>query len=274
MEKTLFIFILCVSSAVAQKNSVATNSSTCIPVASVCNPVTLDTATAALGIGITFVGLKQIQNTSDSWSPILEDFTCTDSASLNMSVAYAFEVHTGLVFEEMVTAWIDFSNDGAFTEQEIVFHDSGKVHMHSGSVTIPSGTLNTFTPIRMRVGSDYSEWPTLNACGDLLYGHYEDYRIFYGVNIGIAENEHKIFSSIYPNPMQTSARIKFSGNNNFTSDEMQLCIYNCFGVLVSQEKINGGTGVFIERKMLSGGLYFYEVTNSKAEKSIGKFIVE
>jgi len=274
MKKIFYLFILCTSAALAQKNSVETKSITCIPVASVCNPVTIDTSMTSLGIGITYVGLHQIQNPSASHSHTLEEFTCTDSASLNIGQAYAFEVHTGLGYEEGVTAWIDFSNDGAFNEQEIVYHDSGKVYMHTGFITIPSGTLNTFTPIRMRVGSDYSGNPGLNACGDALYGHYEDYKIYYGVNIGIGDIEESLVTSVYPNPMHSTAKIAFAASNRFTTDDLQLCIYNCFGVLVLKEKISGSNEIIIERGTLSNGLYYYELTNTKEATSTGKFIVE
>ena len=274
MKKIFYFFILCISSAVAQKNSVETSSITCIPVASVCNPVTIDTTMSSLGIGITFVGLNQIQNPSASHSPTLEEFTCTDSTNLNIAQPYAFEVHTGLTYEETVTAWIDFSNDGAFNEQEIVFHDSGNIYMHTGFITIPTGTLNTFTPIRMRVGSDYAGLPSMNACDDLLYGHYEDYKIYYGVNIGVNDFEDGIITTVYPNPLHSTARITFSGNRKFSAGDLRLRIYNCFGALVSDENTSGSNQIIIERKSLPNGLYFYEVTSTKAEKSTGRFVVE
>jgi len=263
MKKLLYVFGLFTSVCSAQ----------CIPVPAVCYPVTLDTI-INLGIGITFVSLNQIQNPSVGHSSTLQDFTCTDSTSLNMAQPYAFEVHTGLDYEETVTAWIDFNNDGAFNQQEIVFHDTGNGYMHTGFITIAAGTLNSFTPIRMRVGSDYTGLPSLNACDDILYGHYEDYKIFYGVNIGVDENELQFISSIYPNPLHASATIDCSRNKRFRNTSMQLHIYNSFGDLVSQKEIPVESEVTIDGTALSNGLYFYELSNSRAEKSTGKFVVE
>jgi hypothetical protein len=271
MKKILYFFILCSSSVIAQKNSVATNSVTCIPVASVCNPATQDSATSAgLGIGISFVGLHQIQNTSTVTSETLQEFTCTDSTSLNIAQAYAFEVHTGLTYEESVTAWIDFSNDGAFESQEIVFHDSAKVYMHTGFITIPTGVLNTFTPIRMRVGSDYSGNPGLNGCDDPLYGQYEDYKIFYGVNIGIDEPKNKIHVTLIPNPFHESAELTISGYEHIKGMEMK--IFNSFGQLIRTQFITGTSA--IHRRNMPEGLYYYSISENGEIKSSGKFIVE
>lgn len=266
-----FCFYFITVSAQTEKFS----STTCIPVPSVCNPVTQDSMTAgSLGIGITFVGLNQIHNPSASHSGTLEEFTCTDSTSLNIAQPYAFEVHTGHDYEESVTAWIDFSNDGAFTSQEIVFHDSAEVYMHTGYITIPNGVLNTFTPIRMRVGSEYAGNPGLDACSDPLYGHYEDYKIFYGVNIGVTEIEQPLISTVYPNPVLSSSKITFGNDNTFINSELHLSIYNCFGQLVSEKEIPTDTEITIERGNFSNGLYFFELNNAHAEKIAGKFLVE
>jgi hypothetical protein len=273
MKKIFYFFLLCTSVSVAQKNSLRTNSIACLPVAAVCNPTTLDSATSAgLGIGITFVGLNQIQNTSTGQSTTLEEYTCTDSTSLNIAQAYAFEVHTGLVYEETVTAWIDFSNDGAFVPQEIVFHDSAQLYMHTGFVTIPSGAINTFTPIRMRVGSDYTGNPGLNACANPLYGQYEDYKIYYGVNISVDEPENKIQLTLYPNPIHESATLVISGNEGMK--EMELNIYNSFGQLIRADFFDNSSIVKIERRNLPVGFYFYSVGGKGEIKASGKFIVD
>jgi hypothetical protein len=273
MKKILYFLILCTSVSIAQKNSDETNSVSCIPVASVCNPVTLDSSQAAeSGIGITFVGLHQIQTISAAQSSTLQDFTCTDSTSLNIAQAYSFEVHTGVVYEESVMAWIDFSNDGVFDASEIVFHDSAVIHIHIGSITIPQGTLNTFTPIRMRVRSDIASVPDPTACNDLMYGHFEDYKIYYGVNIGVDEPGNKIQLSLNPNPFHESAMLVISGNESMKVREVN--IYNSFGQIIRTEFISGGSSLKIERRDMPVGLYFYTVTGKGEIKASGKFIVE
>jgi len=241
----------------------------CIPVPAVCSPIGLNGG----GIGITYVGLSQIQNSSSNSPGPLQDFTCTDSAYLDVNVPYLFQVTTGQTYEENVTAWIDFSNDGNFDPSEIVFHDSAVVFTHVGYITIPSGILNSFTPIRMRVGSDYSGG-VLTGCNNAQYGGYEDYKIFYGLNIGIDEEENKMSAVVSPNPITESALLMFEGNGLKNLKDLQLKIYNSFGQLLSTQTIDGSLPVTISKEVIGAGIFFYQVTGKGLEKIAGKFIVE
>ena len=270
--KAIIIFSLAICIALSVSAQTEKFSSVdCIPVPAVCYPLPLDTP--MLGIGISYVSFGQIQNTSGQTSFVFENYTCTDFTLLNTGTSYTFQVTTGQTYEESVTAWIDFDNDGDFAVAEIVFHDSAVVYTHQGTITIPTGIQNQNMPIRMRVGSDASG-PQLTGCNQPVYGEYEDYKVYYGLNISVAENDQHLYSSVFPNPMQSSARIEFNGNKSFLTSKMELCIYNCIGGVVSRKEVLPDIEVTIERGTLAKGLYFFELRNSLAEKTSGKFMIE
>ena len=243
--------------------------SLCGPIPAVCNPTTI---AGGLGIGIFFVSLNQINNYSNS-PPLLEDFTCSDSTWLVPGVAYPFEVHTGTVYEETLKAWIDFSNDGDFDSTELVYQDSALVYLHYGFITVPLNAVHTFTPIRMRIGSDYSG-NFLNGCNDAYYGQYEDYTIYYGAGIGINTTVQNSPLAITPNPFHTTAHLEI-GNEKSETGSFQLKIFNSLGALVRVEKIENVNTYVLHREALPVGLYYYSVlTNSQNRLAAGRFIIE
>lgn len=281
LMKNIFFFFLALVSASANagnpSDGIIRASSSCGPIPAVCYPATIS---GGLGIGIYFVSLNQISNTSSN-PPMLEDFTCTDSTWLVPGIAYNFEMHTGNVYEESSTVWIDFSNDGDFDPSEIVYHDSALIYMHQGLITVPTNAIHTFTPIRLRIGSE-SSGNLLTGCNDAYYGQYEDYTIYYGMGIGINGPDKICPVSIAPNPFHTSACLKIGSAGAIgtygTKMELKNCslkIYNSIGLLVREEVIESLSSFQLRRNSLSEGLYFYELTSSGSGLiGRGKFVVE
>ena len=244
-------------------------SSFCGPIPAVCYPTTIS---GGLGIGIYFVSLNQINNSSSN-PPMLEDFTCTDSTWLVPGVAYNFEMHTGTVYEESARAWIDFSNDGNFDPSEIVYEDSALIYLHQGTITVPVNAVNTFTPIRMRIGSDYSG-NYLNGCNDAYYGQYEDYTIYYGAGIGIDKFENETHLKCSPNPFHSICRIEIS-NPKKEVGNYKLKIFNVCGALIRIDGFENINPCIIDRQTLNNGLYFFELaTGNNDVIGRGKFVIE
>ncbi|MFI5220540.1 MAG: PKD domain-containing protein, partial [Bacteroidia bacterium] len=143
------------------------------PIAASCTPVT--TGYCCL-MGITQVEFNTINNISANGSVGYENFTCTGNTNVIAGQTYLLKVTTGPTYMENVRAWIDYNNDGVFnigTEQ--VFTSTALVN-HQANVTIPlAATFNT--PLRMRVGSDYSVNAPPAPCNNVQYGQFEDYTI-------------------------------------------------------------------------------------------------
>jgi hypothetical protein len=271
MKNLLVILSALISTATyAGKPSLTTHetSSLCGPIPAVCYPTTIS---GGFGIGIYFVSLNLISNSSSN-PPMFEDFTCTDSTWLTPGVAYPFEVHTGTVYEETLKAWIDFSNDGNFDPTELVYQDSAMLYMHQGLITVPVNAIHTFTPIRMRIGSE-APGNVLNGCNDAYYGQYEDYTIYYGIGIGVNDQEKSSRTTIFPNPFHSSARIIPGFHSK--CKKLTFKIYNGLGALARDERIINSPSLIIERGSLPDGLYFYELIADNSEiLSRGKFIIE
>ena len=80
----------------------------------------------------------------------------------------------GYYNEQAVKAWIDFNNNGVFTEDEVIFKtDSTVISAQTCTFKIAETIAEQTT--RMRIQSRYYKDAT--DCGDIGYGETEDYRI-------------------------------------------------------------------------------------------------
>ena len=144
------------------------------PLAASCAPLT---TAYCCGIGITQIMFNTINNSSLDGIAGYEDFSCVNFTSLTAGQSYPISVTTGASYSENVNAWIDFNNDGYFDSiTEVVFVSSNVTAYHSGYVFIPTtAVLNT--PLRMRIGDDYSGNYPPSPCVDAMYGQFEDYTV-------------------------------------------------------------------------------------------------
>ncbi|MBL4577219.1 MAG: PKD domain-containing protein, partial [Flavobacteriales bacterium] len=143
------------------------------PIAPSCTPITFG---HCCQMGIYNVQFSSINNNSGNGSLSYEDFSCGAVTNLTMNLSYAISVETGPTFEENVAVWIDYNNDGIFGGGEQVFTSLQVLGVHTGTVTIPGNPVAN-TSLRMRVGSDWYQNPTLLPCVDVQYGQFEDYTV-------------------------------------------------------------------------------------------------
>ncbi|WAC01137.1 GEVED domain-containing protein [Lacinutrix neustonica] len=100
------------------------------------------------------------------------------STDLNKGSAYTITVTptwTGTKYNEGYAAWIDYNNDGDFTDagEQIFSKSASQTSPVSGSFTVPSGTANGNK--RLRVSMKYNGIPT--SCETFSYGEVEDYTV-------------------------------------------------------------------------------------------------
>ncbi len=235
------------------------------PAAAACLPQTTDPGTAsALGIGITNFTLGHINNPSTNSSSGYQNFTCTDTTTLNPGDFYMWTATTGQTYEETVKAYIDFNNDGAFDSiAELVFEDSAVVHTHSGLTVQMPLTAVRGVALRMRVESEYSGNPEPNGCVDLLYGQCEDYTVF--MDTSYIVNHINTFASnipmtVYPNPFNKNATIEYYLN---TSHNVSVEVFNLVGEKIQQyaaaENQSAGKHTYIFSRD-TPGVYFVKLT--------------
>ena len=106
-----------------------------------------------------------------------KDFTNLPSANLYVGENYELNLtpgYKGSAYNEYWSVWIDFNQDGSFTEDELAF-DAGAV-----SKQVVTGTINipltaTLGKTRMRVSMKYNG--AADACEVFGYGEVEDYTV-------------------------------------------------------------------------------------------------
>ncbi|MES2388413.1 MAG: GEVED domain-containing protein [Bacteroidota bacterium] len=105
-------------------------------------------------------------------------FSCLSSEFV-AGYAYPISITTYQQQQDNIAVYIDFNNNGDFTDAERVFTSSRAFGTRTGSVFIPaSAVLNT--PLRMRVSEDTRNTIPV-ACGS-LFGQAEDYPVIFRVN--------------------------------------------------------------------------------------------
>ncbi len=124
---------------------------------------------------ISRVQINTIDNTSGA--QFYSDFS-TISTDLSEGQNYSITVTptwTGTVYPEGYAVWIDYNNNGDFTDAgELVWSKSPATDTNNtGAFTVPTGTA--LTSVRMRVSMKYNDIPT--SCETFTYGEVEDYSI-------------------------------------------------------------------------------------------------
>ncbi|OBX20920.1 hypothetical protein BAA08_14660 [Bizionia sp. APA-3] len=124
---------------------------------------------------ISRVQLGTINKASGAQS--YSDFTAT-STNLTKAESYTITVTptwTGTSYNEGYAVWIDYNQDGDFTDsgEQVWSRAASKTSPVSGSFTIP--TSATIGETRMRVAMKYNAIPT--SCETFSYGEVEDYTV-------------------------------------------------------------------------------------------------
>lgn len=206
--------------------------------------------------GITNVSLNTLNNTTLGATEGYEDFTCRQIHLLKKGTTYAFNIKT-IDIDNYVKAWIDYNNDGIFTQNEEIAHfDSGYDHYES-SVTTPLSRVVTNRPLRLRVASDYKKIYT--PCQNLTLGQAEDYAVMFLDSTWIDTIATPIEAiNVYPNPFKDEFFIELPQDEFQNGFEIQ--ISNVLGQMVYQKTYPASTERnFVIPAMFSRGLYQFTI---------------
>ena len=146
------------------------------PLLAICTPDTAQNVGFGANAGIYNVILNTINHSSGGDIEGYQDYSCTQQTTLFEATPYAISVTTGDNFEENVKIWVDLNNDGTFQISEELFLSENIVGTHTGTITIPNGTVKN-TILRMRVSADYNGSPMPTACSTPEYSQVEDYGV-------------------------------------------------------------------------------------------------
>ncbi len=153
-------------------NYITINTTGGAPIPASCNPQTLS---PSAGFGISNVQFGSINNSSGDGTNGLEDFTC-NSATVLTGVSYPISVTTDTPQPHNVRVWIDYNNDGSFSNSsELILSEDASL-ISQGNVFITAAVILN-TPLRMRVMADWYLQAAPDGCSDVQNGQAEDYTI-------------------------------------------------------------------------------------------------
>lgn len=202
------------------------------------------------------VRLGSIDNTSGA-NGGYADFT-SQSTTVAKGGSYTITINpawSGTTYSEAYNVWIDWNQDGDFSDSgEAVYTRSRTtVNSISGTIAVPESALSGNT--RMRITMKYNA--NASSCETFSYGEVEDYTI----NVsGTARTDKSNFAvqdvTIFPNPAQTQAVVRF---NTEQATDVTISTYDAVGRQLNYKtvtEIKGTHDETLELSNLKSGIYY------------------
>jgi PKD repeat protein len=200
--------------------------------------------------------------TKTSGSSLYSDFTAqqiaiTPGSKVTFSLATSF---SGKTRKEFWRIWIDYNNDGDFTDAgETVYSGTGPKGSISSSVVIASSASGQ---ARMRVSMKYGAYPS--PCEKFNYGETEDYMLNFSLDAMPAlmnMSSHKGLT-IYPNPTTDFVTVVTGSENS------EAYIYELNGRLLRNLIINNQEvidlqdlpkGIYVMKVLINSSTYYGKI---------------
>ena len=183
---------------------------------------------------------------------------------------------TGTLYNEAVSAWIDFNQNGTFEASENILETaSSQINPVSNTFTVPAIPLSQLGNTRMRVILKY-----YNSLGEIAdnpcengysYGETEDYTVnIIDPSLGL-ENPSLDNTLVYPNPFDNSLVLKLP--TNFIIEDIKVTMYDVRGRETKTSKNYTNNSITITGlNNLSLGTYFLKIVGNTGETIIKKVI--
>jgi GEVED domain/Secretion system C-terminal sorting domain len=216
---------------------------------------------------ITVVSIADINNNSDVNSVLeYEDFTSiTGNVTQGEMYTTIFEGFTGGDYTDYFTAFIDWNQDGDFSDTSERY-ELGSITNSSGIDGIQA-TATLLVPIdallgttTLRIMKTYDSY-NLSYCdgGNTVFGQAEDYKLLVGPNLTSKSTENSKLT-YYPNPIKNELHIL----NNSEIDSIE--IYNLLGQKIIVKNLNSKSAI-INLYDIKSGTYLAKVSSKKAIKT-------
>ncbi|TYB70865.1 MULTISPECIES: M14 family zinc carboxypeptidase [Bizionia] len=232
-----------------------------------------------------FIGIVTINGTSNntvnSTTSGYSDFTGTnvfgDLDILTNATGNTISVTkewSGANYNDAVTAWIDFNQNGTFETSERIFRSSSSTNNPvSGTFDVPNDAALGNT--RMRVLLKYYSGAGNNAdnpCESFNYGEVEDYTLNITNSTLNVDSFNANTIRVFPNPFNNSVNIKLMDSN-----PVDISVFDISGRIVS--KLNEANPVnqtitLDNLNKLSAGTYFIQIQNKAGDKTVVKRIIK
>ncbi|EDM45423.1 Regulatory P domain of the subtilisin-like proprotein convertases and other protease [unidentified eubacterium SCB49] len=212
---------------------------------------------------ISRVQLNTIDNASGA--QFYSDFTgiSTDLASGDSYTVTVTPTWTGTVYSEGYAVWIDYNNDGDFTDSgELVWSKAASTNTpNSGTFTVPVGASSGQT--RMRVSMKYNGIPT--SCESFTYGEVEDYTVNISAQTADTQAPSNPTNLTASNITDTSVTL----NWNASSDNVGVTEYDVYQNNTMLGTVTGTTANVTG--LTSATTYSYNVTAKDAAGNVSGY---
>ena len=218
--------------------------------------------------GLEWIGNVTVGMLNNTTSTELNGYGDYTSISVDLQRGQTYNVsfspdYTGFSFTEYFRVWIDFDQNGTFSNAERVFNGAqGTTNAATGTIEIPlTAELGS---ARMRVTmADGNGFPN-NSCDILPYGEVEDYCVNIleedSVNSGISELNGFFGMEVFPVPTADILNVRILDNNNAVNN---ISVMDASGRLVSTIASNGQNAQRLDVSSLSQGIYVIELRNNQ-----------
>lgn len=194
------------------------------------------------------------------------DIAANSATSLQVTYANGF----GQSDKMKAKVWIDYNNNGAFEDGELVVNNTSAVLASGAEITLtnnitpPAGAVKN-TYLRMRVIVDAATYsgaalPDFTSCSQLQYGQAEDYAVRILDVLGTSET--KANSDVKIVYIKSENKLQLIGGKNNIFGDYQ--IYDLSGKLI--QKGNSKTNEVQINQQLPRGAYIINYSDKKESK--------
>lgn len=225
---------------------------------------------------ISNVNIKEIDNSSgdnkytDNTSAFTASVTLNENVNITVTPTWG-----GNPFSEGYSVWIDYNQNGLFTDagEQVWIHPVTKDTSVSGDFTIPANAILGTT--RMRVSMQFNQVPT-NPCGDFRFGEVEDYSInITDESLSVAKEFNKDDVKVSPNPFKDNLNITVP--SNLSNNNFNFVLTDINGRIIFNKTLSSNNNqITIPANVykLDLGTYIMIVTDKKSGASITKKLIK
>lgn len=225
-----------------------------------CAPVT---SSGANNFGITNVNLVNINRNSGFGVEGYQDFTCSDSTSINSQTQYRLRISVGTAALHQVRVYLDVNDNGVLEDVETLVSSTFSGTQSLNLIVNPGFSGQVYDRfVRMRIMAT-PVGQAVNSCNTIIQGQAEDYSVNVRLIVGIDQAILASSLNIYPNP--TTGRVLIKADA-VKEGIVKLSVVNALGQVVKQMDADGTNGLSedIDLDGLPKGIYYIKVQQQQA----------
>jgi len=184
----------------------------------------------------------------------------------------------GQTYNEAVSAWIDFDQDGIFQADEKILESGSSntptVSNNNFSVPIDAKTGDTVMRVLMKYYGNPGGQIQNDPCETYQYGEVEDYTVSFFEDVLSIDDQTLESITVFPNPFKDILDIKIPSNINSTN--LSIEIYDVLGrrINIDQTTINGNTIRLNTLTAIQSGTYILRINDLENNNSIVRQLIK